>query len=93
MSLPVIVNVAVFVLTLGYLYQRRRHGASIASNVLLAVLLGVVLGALAQTAWGFGSAAVTGTMTIQIEGRDQQLPVYLVRRPHEDVRRQNEWDR
>ncbi|MGE0812306.1 MAG: L-cystine transporter [Vicinamibacterales bacterium] len=63
MNLPVIVNVAVFVLTMGYLYQRRKHGASISSNVLLSVLLGVVLGALAQTAWGLGSAAVSGTMT------------------------------
>jgi uncharacterized protein len=63
MNFPVIVNMAVFVLTLGYLYHRRKHGASISSNVLLAVLLGVVLGALAQTAWGLGSAAVMGTMT------------------------------
>ncbi|MEZ5293872.1 MAG: cation:dicarboxylase symporter family transporter [Vicinamibacterales bacterium] len=63
MNLPVIVNVAVFVLTMGYLYQRRKHGASISSNVLLSVLLGVVLGALAQTAWGLGSQAVSGTMT------------------------------
>ncbi len=35
MNLPVLVNVAVFVLALGYLYQRRKGGASIASNVLL----------------------------------------------------------
>jgi uncharacterized protein len=63
MNLPVLVNLAVFVLTLGYLYHRRKHGASISSNVLLAVLLGVVLGALAQTAWGFGSTAVTGAIT------------------------------
>lgn len=63
MNLPVLVNMAVFVLTLGYLYHRRKHGASISSNVLLAVLLGVVLGVLAQTAWGLGSAAISGTMT------------------------------
>ena len=63
MNLPVLANLAVFVLTLGYLYQRRKGGASIASNVLLAVLLGVVLGVLAQTAYGLGHAAITGTMT------------------------------
>ena len=63
MTLPVLVNLAVFVLTMGYLYQRRRSGASISSNVLLAVLLGVVLGALLQAAYGLGSAAITGTMT------------------------------
>lgn len=59
----VLLNLAVFVLTLGFLYQRRKGGASIASNVLLAVLLGVVLGALAQTAYGLGHAAIAGTMT------------------------------
>ena len=48
MNLPVLANMAVFALTLGYLYQRRKGGASISSNVLLAVLLGVVLGALAS---------------------------------------------
>lgn len=63
MSLAVIVNLAVFVLTMGFLYQRRKGGATISSNVLLSVLLGVVLGALVQTAYGLGSQAVTGTMT------------------------------
>lgn len=63
MNLAVLANLAVFVLTLGYLYQRRKGGASIASNVLLAVLLGVVLGVLAQTAYGLGHAAISGTMT------------------------------
>ena len=55
MNLPVLVNVAVFALTLGYLYQRRKGGASIASNVLLSVLLGVVLGVLVQAAYGLGT--------------------------------------
>lgn len=63
MTLPVLVNVAVFVLSLGFLYQRRKGGASVSSNVLLSVLIGVVLGGLMQAAWGLGSAAVTGTMT------------------------------
>jgi L-cystine uptake protein TcyP (sodium:dicarboxylate symporter family) len=63
MSLPVAVNVAVFVLTMGFLYRRRKHGASMSSTVLLSVLLGVVLGTLAQAAWGLESAAVAGTMT------------------------------
>ena len=63
MNLLVLANLAVFGLTLGFLYQRRKGGASIASNVLLAVLLGVILGALLQTAYGLGHAAIGGTLT------------------------------
>ena len=63
MNLLVLANLAVFGLTLGFLYQRRKGGASIASNVLLAVLLGVILGALLQTAYGLGHAAISGTLT------------------------------
>lgn len=50
-------------LTLGFLYQRRKGGASIASNVMLSVLLGVILGGLLQTAYGLGHAAIAGTLT------------------------------
>ena len=41
----------------------------VSSNVLIAVLLGVVLGAVAQGLYGFGSPAVTGTMTVGGRGR------------------------
>lgn len=63
MNLLVLANLAVFVLTLGFLYQRRKGGASIASNVMLSVLLGVILGGLLQTAYGLGHAAIGGTLT------------------------------
>ena len=49
MNLPVFANVIVFALTIAFLVRRRQNGGSVSSNVLLAVVLGVALGALAQT--------------------------------------------
>lgn len=63
MTFAVLVNVAVFALALAFLYQRRKGGATISSNVLLAVLLGVGLGALAQAVYGVGSPTITGTLS------------------------------
>lgn len=63
MNLAVLANVAVFVLALVWLYRRRKGGASVSSNVLIAVLLGAALGAAAQGLYGFGNPAVTGAMT------------------------------
>lgn len=63
MNLAVLANVAVFVLALVWLYRRRSGGASVSSNVLIAVLLGAALGAAAQGLYGFDSPAVKGTMT------------------------------
>ena len=62
MNLPVFANVVVFALTIAFLVRRRRNGGSVSSNVLLAVLLGAALGALAQTIYGLGSPAIAGTL-------------------------------
>jgi L-cystine uptake protein TcyP (sodium:dicarboxylate symporter family) len=63
MNLAVLANVAVFVLALFWLYRRRKNGASVSSNVLLAVLLGAAVGAGIQAVYGFGHPAITGSMT------------------------------
>ncbi len=63
MNLAVLANVAVFVLAMMWLYRRRQSGGTVASNVLIAVLLGAALGAAAQGLYGFGAPAVTGAMT------------------------------
>lgn len=62
MTLAVLVNLVVFVLALAWLFQRRRQGTPLSTTVLLAVLLGVVLGAAAQGLYGLGSPAITGAM-------------------------------
>ena len=63
MNLAVLANIAVFVLALVWLYRRRSGGATVSSNVLIAVLLGSALGAALQGAYGFGTPTVTRTMT------------------------------
>jgi L-cystine uptake protein TcyP (sodium:dicarboxylate symporter family) len=62
MTLAVLVNLVVFALALAWLVQRRRQGTPLSTTVLLAVLLGVVLGATAQALYGLGSPAITGAM-------------------------------
>ena len=62
MTLAVLANLVVFALALAWLVQRRRQGSPLSTTVLLAVLLGVVLGATAQALYGLGSPAITGTM-------------------------------
>jgi L-cystine uptake protein TcyP (sodium:dicarboxylate symporter family) len=62
MTLAVLANLVVFALALAWLFQRRRQGTPLSTTVLLAVLLGVVLGAAAQGLYGLGSPAITGTM-------------------------------
>jgi len=62
MTLAVLANLVVFALPLAWLVQRRRQGSPLSTTVLLAVLLGVVLGATAQALYGLGSPAITGTM-------------------------------
>ena len=52
MNFAVLANVAVFVLALDWLYRRRKAGASVSSNVLIAVLLGAALGAAARRCTG-----------------------------------------
>jgi L-cystine uptake protein TcyP (sodium:dicarboxylate symporter family) len=62
MTLAVLVNLVIFALALAWLVQRRRQGTPLSTTVLLAVLLGVVLGATAQALYGLGSPAITGAM-------------------------------
>jgi len=62
MNLAVIANVAVFALVIAWLARRARAGAKLSTNVLLAVVLGVALGAIVQGVYGLGSATVSGTM-------------------------------
>ena len=54
MNLAAIVNLVVFALALAWLGYRRRQGTPLSTNVLIAVLLGVVLGAAAQAVYGLG---------------------------------------
>lgn len=62
MNFAVLANVAVFALVIAWLVRRARGGAKLSGNVLLAVLLGVALGALAQGVYGQGSAAISDTL-------------------------------
>jgi hypothetical protein len=62
MNVAAFVNLVVFALALGWLGYRRRQGAPVSTNVLVAVLLGVGLGALAQAVYGLGSPAITGAV-------------------------------
>jgi L-cystine uptake protein TcyP (sodium:dicarboxylate symporter family) len=61
-TLAVLANVAVFALVIAFLARRARQGSSLSTNVLIALVLGVVLGAAAQAIYGRTSAEVTGTM-------------------------------
>ncbi len=63
MNLPVIANVLVFALVIAWLARRRQRGGAVSTNVLLAVLLGVGLGAALQATYGLGTPALTGTLT------------------------------
>ncbi len=62
MNVPVLINVVVFALVLAWLARRARQGAALSTNVLLAVVLGVALGALAQAVYGLDSPAISGTI-------------------------------
>jgi uncharacterized protein len=62
MNLAVLLNVVVFALVVAWLGRRAAHGARLSTNVLLAVGLGVVLGAAAQAVYGLGSPIIRDTM-------------------------------
>jgi uncharacterized protein len=62
MNLAVLLNVVVFALVVAWLARRAAHGARLSTNVLLAVGLGVVLGAAAQAVYGLGSPIIRDTM-------------------------------
>ena len=60
MNLAAIVNLVVFALALAWLGYRRQKGMPLSTSVLIAVLLGALLGAAAQAVYGLGSPAITG---------------------------------
>ena len=62
MNLAVLLNVIVFALVVAWLARRASHGAKLSTNVLIAVLLGVLLGAAAQGVYGLGSPVIRDTM-------------------------------
>jgi uncharacterized protein len=62
MILPVVTNIVVFALAIAWLARRARKGAPLSTNVLVALLLGAALGALAQTIYGLGSPAITNSL-------------------------------
>lgn len=62
MTLAVFLNVVVFVLAIVWLARRARAGVPLSTNVLVALVLGVVLGAIAQGIYGVGSATIRDTL-------------------------------
>ena len=62
MNFQVLANLAVFGLAVAWLVRRARHGAPLSTNVLLALLLGVVLGGAAQAIYGLDSAPINETL-------------------------------
>lgn len=62
MTLLVVANIAVFALAVAWLVHRARNGTALSTNVLVALVLGVLLGAAAQVVYGLGSATVTQTV-------------------------------
>jgi hypothetical protein len=62
MTVAVLLNLIVFVLALVWLARRAQAGAKLSTNVLIAVLLGVVLGAAAQGLYGLGSPIIRDTL-------------------------------
>ena len=71
MNLAAIVNLVVFALALAWLGYRRRQGMPLSTNVLIAVLLGALLGAAAQAVYGLGSPAITGADAVGRRRRRQ----------------------
>ena len=71
MSLAVLLNVIVFVAVMAWLARRALHGAKLSINVLLAVGLGVLLGATAQAVYGLGSPIIRDTMDIRFSRGSQ----------------------
>jgi L-cystine uptake protein TcyP (sodium:dicarboxylate symporter family) len=62
MNIAVFANLLIFALALGWLAWRTTKRTRLSTNVLVALLLGVVLGALAQAVYGAGSPTVTATI-------------------------------
>jgi L-cystine uptake protein TcyP (sodium:dicarboxylate symporter family) len=63
MTVAVLLNLVVFALVISWLARRAARGTKLSTNVLVALLLGVVLGAAAQGFYGLGSPIIRDTMT------------------------------
>jgi uncharacterized protein len=62
MNLALLVNLGVFALALTWLARRQLGGSSLSSNVLIALLLGVALGTVLQSVYGYGHATIGDTL-------------------------------
>ena len=62
-TIAILANLAVFVAVIAWLAGRQRRGAKLSSSVLIALLVGAGLGALAQAIYGLGSPIIRDTMT------------------------------
>jgi L-cystine uptake protein TcyP (sodium:dicarboxylate symporter family) len=62
MSVPVLASLIVFAASLVPLFRRTRAGASLSSNVLLALVIGVVLGIALQAFHGLGTDGLRDTL-------------------------------
>ena len=62
MNIAVLANLVIFALAIGWLAWRATKRTRLSTNVLVALLLGVALGALAQAVYGAGSATITATI-------------------------------
>jgi hypothetical protein len=61
-NLAIVANLVVFVAVLAWLARRAQQGAKLSTNVLIALLLGAGLGALAQTVYGLGSPIIRDSL-------------------------------
>jgi L-cystine uptake protein TcyP (sodium:dicarboxylate symporter family) len=58
-----LLNLAIFVVALVWLWRRRAGGASFSQTVLLSLVVGAALGAALQWSWGLGSDVTSETLT------------------------------
>lgn len=62
MTLALAVNVIVFAAAIAWLAWRAKNGVRLSTNVLMALLVGVVLGAVFQSVYGLGSPVIAATV-------------------------------
>ena len=62
MNIAVVANLVIFALALGWLAWRATKRTRLSTNVLVALLLGVVLGAFAHAVYGACSSSITATI-------------------------------
>jgi L-cystine uptake protein TcyP (sodium:dicarboxylate symporter family) len=62
MNLAVFANILIFAVAIAWLAWRAKNGARLSTNVLMALLIGVVLGAIFQSVYGVGSPVIAATV-------------------------------